>query len=260
MYKSVWLCCLLSLLPLALPAVAASETPTAQAILQAADRVRNPQQPFGLTLDLIEYRDGRQTAASQLRVYARADAEGRFRTLAQFLSPAREQGKLMLKQGNELWYYDPASKVSMRIAPQQRLLGQAANGDVMTANWAQDYQATLEGEDTITDGDRQQRRCHRLQLTASSSEVTYHRITLWTDVRTQQPVRGQFWSESGRLLKTAFYRRYQAQLDGERPTEVVIIDGLNPAWITLMRYHDYAWREVPESWLQRDYLPRFRGQ
>jgi hypothetical protein len=28
--------------------------------------------------------------------------------------------------------------------------------------------------------------------------------------------------------------------------------------VTVMRYSDYRWREIPESWLQRDYLPRFR--
>ena len=46
----------------------------------------------------------------------------------------------------------------------------------------------------------------------------------------------------------------------ERPTETVIIDGLDPNWVTVMRYTDYAWRDVPEAWLQRDYLPRFKPE
>ena len=46
----------------------------------------------------------------------------------------------------------------------------------------------------------------------------------------------------------------------ERPTETVIIDGLDPNWVTVMRYSDYAWRDIPESWLQRDYLPRFKPE
>jgi hypothetical protein len=40
----------------------------------------------------------------------------------------------------------------------------------------------------------------------------------------------------------------------------VIIDGLDHAWVTIMRYSDYAWRDVPETWLQRDYLPRFKPE
>jgi hypothetical protein len=27
-----------------------------------------------------------------------------------------------------------------------------------------------------------------------------------------------------------------------------------------MRYSDYAYREIPEAWLQRDYLPRFKPE
>ena len=38
----------------------------------------------------------------------------------------------------------------------------------------------------------------------------------------------------------------------------VIIDGLDPGWVTVMRYQDFAWRDVPEAWLQRDYLPRYK--
>jgi hypothetical protein len=26
----------------------------------------------------------------------------------------------------------------------------------------------------------------------------------------------------------------------------------------VLRYSDYAWRDVPDAWLQRDYLPRFK--
>ena len=46
----------------------------------------------------------------------------------------------------------------------------------------------------------------------------------------------------------------------ERPTETVIIDGLEPDWVTVMRYTDWVQREVPEAWLQRDYLPRFKPE
>ena len=42
--------------------------------------------------------------------------------------------------------------------------------------------------------------------------------------------------------------------------ETVIIDGLTPTWVTVMRYSSYAWRDVPDGWLQRDYLPRFRPE
>ena len=135
--------------------VAARAETNAQEILAASDAIRNPSQPFGLTTTLTEYRSGKQTDVSTLAVYSKADKDsGQFSSLIRFVTPARDANKLMLKSGNDLWFYDPANKASIRISPQQRLLGQAANGDVVTFNLAKDYRATLVGEEEILDGDR----------------------------------------------------------------------------------------------------------
>ncbi|QLG88067.1 outer membrane lipoprotein-sorting protein [Chitinibacter bivalviorum] len=236
-------------------------TPTAQSLLAASDAIRNPDQSFGLTNTLIEYRDGKQTDTSTLAIYARADSQsGQFRNLIRFVSPQRDAGKLLLKNGNDLWFYDPASKASVRISPQQRLLGQAANGDVVTVNLALDYDASLAGEEDIQDGERQKRASYLLNLKAKNNEVTYHRIEYWIDRSNNRPIKAKFYSSSDRLLKTAYYRHFQKQLGQDRPTETVIIDGLDPKWVTVMRNSDLAFRDVPESWLQRDYLPRFNPE
>lgn len=85
---------------------------------------------------LLKFRNGQQTDAEIPKVYSKADpATGQFRTLVQFVAPARDANKLMLKNGNDLWFYDPSSQASVRISP-QHLLGQAANGDVVTISWA----------------------------------------------------------------------------------------------------------------------------
>jgi len=242
-------------------ALAAGAAPNAQQLLAASDAIRNPGKPFGLTVTLVEYRDGRQVDTSTLNVYSKADAtSGQFRSLIRFAAPARDANKLMLKSGNDLWFFDPSSKASIRLSPQQRLLGQAANGDVVTVNLALDYEARLLGEETVLDGERQSRPCHKLDLAARTPDVTYHRVEMWLDAASSRPVKARFYAESGQLLKTAYYRRYQMQLGVERPTETVIIDGLDANWVTVMRFSDYAWRDVPEAWLQRDYLPRFRPE
>lgn len=236
-------------------------TPTAQEILVASDAIRNPSYAFGLTTTLIEYRNGKQTDTSTLAVYSKEDKiGGQFRSLVRFVAPARDANKLMLKSGNDMWFYDPSNKASIRISPQQRLLGQAANGDIVTVNLAKDYRATLAGEEDVQDGERQMRHCYKLGLGAVSPDVTYDRIEMWLDTANNRPIKARFYSESGRLLKTAYFRRYQLQLGVERPTETVIIDGLDPNWVTVMRFSEYAKRDVPEAWLQRDYLPRFKPE
>jgi len=240
---------------------AAGAAPDAQAILAASDAIRNPGKPFSLTTTLVEYRNGKQVDTNTLTVYSKADLNsGQFRSLIRFVAPARDANKLMLKNGNDLWFFDPSSKASIRLSPQQRLLGQAANGDVVTVNLSKDYRAQLAAEESVLDGDRQTRRCYKLALAAVSADVTYHHIEMWLDTSNSRPVKASFYTESGQLLKKAYYRRYQAQLGVERPTETVIIDGLDPNWVTVMGFADYAWRDVPEVWLQRDYLPRFKPE
>ena len=233
----------------------------AQKILAASDAVRNPSHSFGLTTTMTEYRNGHQTDVSTLQIYAKADTlTGQYHNLIRFAAPARDVNKLMLKNGNDLWFYDPSSQASVRISPRQRLLGQAANGDVVTVNLARDYHATLVDDEDIDDGDKVSHHCHKLALTAAASDVTYDSLDIWIDTSNAHPIKARFYAESGELLKTAYYRRYERQLEIERPTETVIIDGLDHQWVTIMRYSNYAWRDVPESWLQRDYLSRFKPE
>ncbi len=235
--------------------------PDAQSILAASDRIRNPGRPFAVTTNLLEYRNGVQLDTTTLLVYSKEDTrQGQFRSLLRFEAPARDVNKLMLKNGNDLWFFDPSSRASIRISPQQRLLGQAANGDVVTVNLAKDYQARLDAEEDIQDGDRKSRHCYRLLLEAVTPDVTYRRIEFWVDSDNSRPVKAKYYTESGRLLKTAFYRRFQPELGIERPTEVVIIDGLDTRWVTVIRLSDYAWRDFPDAWLQPDYLPRFKPE
>jgi hypothetical protein len=239
-------------------AVSAEDIPNAQSILASSDAVRNPSNPFSLIVTLIEYRDGKQTDASSLDLYSKAAVlGGQFRSLLRFRAPGRDANKLMLKDGNDLWFYDPGSSATIRISPQQRLLGQASNGDVVTVNLAKDYRAALEAQEEVQDGEKQSRHAYKLSLTATSPDVTYDHIEMWIDRDDSRPIKARFYSESGHLLKTAYYRHFELQMGSLRPMETVIIDGLNPNWITVMRFANYAPRDIPDSWLQRDYLPRF---
>ena len=246
---------------LTLAPLVAVGAPDAQALLVASDAIRNPSQPFKVTVVLTEFEKGQQVDSTTLTSYARTmEAGGQFATLVRFVEPARDAGKLMLKNGKDLWFYDPGTKSSVRISPQQRLMGEASNGDVITVSFARDYKAAYGAEETITDGERKERKSHKLLLAASTEDATYAAIELWVDADNRRPIKARFLADSGRLLKTAYYRKFQPQLGAERPTETVIIDGLNPQQVTLVRLSDFAARNIPTTWFQRDYLSRFQGE
>lgn len=253
----------LKLLPVGLIAItfggSAVAAPDAQSLLAASDVIRNPSQPFRMTVTLTEFEKGQQVDTSTLVSYARVmEASGQYASLVRFVQPARDSGKLMLKNGNDLWFFDPGTKASVRISPQQRLMGQASNGDVVTVNFARDYKAKIAAEETIQDGERRSRRSTKLDLSAANDDAAYSAIEFWIDSESHAPLKARFISDSGRVLKTAYYRRFQQQLGADRPTETVIIDGLNPQSVTILRCTEYVARNVPPTWFQRDNLSRFQ--
>ena len=252
---------ILFLLSLMLCPGLAWSAPGADEILAATDAIRNPGKPFSVTVTLTEFQDRKQVDTSTLISYSRTQQQGgQFASLIRFVLPARDAGKLMLKNGSDMWFYDPVAKASVRLSPQQRLLGQASNGDVATVNLARDYKATLAGEEEIKDGEGRMRKYFKLALAAASPDVTYASIEMWVEAENNRPFKAKFFAESSRLLKTAYYRRYQPQLGTERPTETVIIDGLNPQSVTIMGFSNYVARNIPDTWLQRDFLPRFQPE
>ncbi|MDR6504206.1 hypothetical protein J2785_007403 [Burkholderia ambifaria] len=233
--------------------------PDANTILQASDSIRNPEEPFSVETSIIEYGNGRIVDQGTLIAFSRGiDQSKRYSTLVHIFSPARDKDKRILKSGNDMWIYDPIGKASVRVSPQQRLIGATANGDVVTVNYANDYTVSLAGEETISDGDRQPHKTYRLSLHAAVPDVTYYRIEFWVDSENNRPIKARFYTESGRLLKTAFYRRYETAMGKQRPTEMVIMDGLNKDSVTVLRLSNYRRVELPVAWLQREYIPHFR--
>ncbi|MDO4682358.1 MAG: outer membrane lipoprotein-sorting protein [Lautropia sp.] len=232
----------------------------AQAWLDSSDRMLNLPGSFALRNTLTEFRRGRQSAQSVLTVFARPAASGgQFDNLIRFEAPARDHGKLMLRNGLDLWFYDPSTRTSVRISPQQRLLGQASNGDVMSTRLAKDYKASFVRRETIRDGERQERATIQLRLVAQRRDVPYTAVDYWIDATSHRPVMARYRSAEGRLLKTAYFRKYRDVLGVQRPTETVIIDGMNPDWVTLMTQNQHRLQDIPATWMQRDYLPRFTG-
>jgi outer membrane lipoprotein-sorting protein len=238
---------------------AAVHAQSAQEIVAATDKVRNPGQPFRTTLKLTEYVAGKERDHDVLAVFSKEDpATRQFRNLVQYVEPPRDAGKRVLLDGHSLWFYDPDSKVSVRISPQQRLIGQAAIGDILTVNLAVDYTATLVGIEKIDDAARQPRQCWHLDLKAANDVATYNRVEYWVEQGTFYPIKGKFYSDSGRLLKILYLRSFAPRLGAVRPTEAIIIDAVDSSLATIATFGEYAAQEIPEAWFQRDYLPRLQ--
>jgi len=234
---------------------------TAHDIIAGADRVRNSEQPFRSTTVLTEYVQGKPKDQTVLTVYSKEDkASGQFRNLVRYVEPPRDAGKMALLDGQNLWFYDPAAKSSVRISTQQRLVGQAAIGDVLTINFAVDYTGTLRGDETVTDAEHQTRNCWHLDLRAATPTAVYSRAEYWVEHGSFWPIKTKFYSDSGRTLKVLYYRGFTQRLGAVRPAGAVIIDAVDATLVTTVQFNNPAFQEIPDFWYQRDYLPRLRPE
>jgi outer membrane lipoprotein-sorting protein len=234
-------------------------SPTGQEIIAAVDAARNPGQGFRVMDLLTEYIGGKPQSSMQLVIFVRQNkVTKQYDNLVRYVLPVRDAGKMVLMNGTNMWFYDPSSKASVRISPQQRLLGQASNGDVATVNLAKDYNATLVGEEKLLDADRQNKDCWHLELKAATDEAVYSRVEYWVEKGTYRQIKGKFYSDSGRLLKIAYFHKFTQQLGRMSPSETIVIDAVNQNLVTTMAVSDMQARDVPDSWFQRDYLPRLK--
>ena len=231
---------------------------SAQEVVVAADKVRNAGQPFRSTLTLTEYVSGQERGHSGFVLFSKEAGAGHFRNLLQYTEPPRDAGKRVLLDGRSFWFFDPASQASVRISAQQRLVGQAAIGDVLTVNLAADYSAAIAGTEAIDDAARQRRNCWRLELKAATETAVYNRVEFWVEQGSFRPVKGKFYSDSGRLLKIIYYRNYAERLGAVRPAEAVIIDAVDSSLATIATFGESRFQDVPDAWFQRDYLPRLQ--
>jgi hypothetical protein len=247
---------------LALCAFAALATSTsadpAHDIVAGADRVRNPEHPFRIVATVTEYKAGRATDRDVYIVYSKLDpATGQFRDVMVYAEPPRDAGKMLLLNGDNLWFYDPASHQSIRISPQEKLAGQASAGDVLTENLAVDYAPAILGTETIEDASRARRDCWHLELKAANDAATYNRVEYWVEQNSFRPVKAKFYADSGRLLKILYYRGYPAR---GAPSQAVIIDAVDATLVTTVDLGDPHFQDIPDAWFQRDYLPHLKFQ
>jgi Outer membrane lipoprotein-sorting protein len=239
--------------------LSAAHAETAGDIVASADRVRNPDRPFRVTASVIEYKSGQAIDRNVFTVFSKLDpATGQFRDLMLYAEPPRDAGKVLLLNGDNLWFYDPTSQQSVRISPQEKLVGQAAAGDVLTENLAVDYTPALLGIETIEDGSQIQRSCWHLILKAANDAATYNRVEYWVEQGSYYPIKAKFYADSGGLLKVLYYRDYAKRGDRVAPTQAVIVDAVDSTLVTTVDFGEPHFQRIPDAWFQRDYLPHLQ--
>ncbi|MBX3617759.1 outer membrane lipoprotein-sorting protein [Nitrosomonas sp.] len=212
-------------------------------LLAKADEYRNFKgKSFTFDLKLNSMETGKDDQIFTLKV----EILNSHTSLVIYSEPISERGKVLLMAQKNLWFYAPSSHKPIRITPQQRLLGEASNGDVASTDFSGDYDphyVDTEVVDSVT--------CHVLELTAKANSLaTYEKLKLWVRADDFKPYKADFFGVSGKLLKTAYFRRYEKLPnlgEKEQLTSIQIINPLTEGKQTLMEYSNFNVTEIPVS-------------
>jgi len=224
-----------------LSSATAIAAPDAQSIVKHADRARGGGLP-GIAWEIrLTSRDGDKVAEEQrLQVRAVDDA-----SVAEVLEPLRSKGTKLLQVEHNMWLTRPGLSKPIPISPRQRMSGQASNGDVAATNYAADYDARLVSQESV-EGEL----CYVLDLSARYKRSTYDKIRYWVSVAREVGVKAEFYSLSGKLLKTAIFKYDNTiQFNGNNipfVSSMVIKDALIDAETT-MNFGTVKVKRIPAS-------------
>ena len=228
-------------------------------IIRRADDVRSPNKPFRYTLTIGEYKAGstqpenKQVLDISMR-FMKPDGETKAdaRSLARFIYPPRDRGKVLFSDWYALWFYTPELRRPIPVSRQQRLVGQISNGDVIVTNFEYAYHARLLGE--VPCGDKV---CYSLQLDRRSEEVTWPQVIYYVEKEgDNRPFKAAYYSLDKQLLKEVSYHNFQKVLGKMRPMKIVVKDTRHGQRYSVMEYSDVRLESLPESYFTREAIQR----
>jgi len=232
-------------LGLVTPTLAAEATPDAHALLVQADAFRQPADAVEVLTDVQVLKHGELDKDRSYLVFVKP---GR-RSLVVSRSPV-EKGQKVLMVADDFWIVLPSSQRPVRITPAQKLLGDAATGDVATLAWADDYVGVVAGD--VEAGGVP---CRKLELTAHRRGVTYQRITLFLARADAHPVAAELYVASERLAKRATFE--MGKLDGKEGVVAMHLhDEIQTGRETVIRYRSRSARTLGDEYYNPMFLTR----
>lgn len=134
-----------------------------------------------------------------------------------FTKPKSEEGKGYLRLEKNLWSYDPSTGKWERATERERIGGtNSRRSDFDESRLAEEFEPTFEGEEKLGKFETV-----RLSLKAKEGvDVAYPVIKLWIEKTNHNILKRQEFALSGRLMRTAYYPKWQKLFSESKKAEV----------------------------------------
>ena len=167
----------------------------------------------------IEKRDPDGSSSKTVAAMFRRDSEEKFLVLV--LQPVADKGKGYLKQGNNLWLYDPVGKGFTFTSAKERFQNSSFRvSDFTGSNYAGNYKINSVKQEKLG-----KFNCTVFDLEATTKAVSFPKVKIW--VSEDNLVRKlEDYSLSGQLMRTSAFPSYQKVGKRWVPAKIIIQDHL----------------------------------
>lgn len=203
---------------------------------------------YSCTITLISEKPGTPKEQAQFKVFERV-AEEQF-SMIQIL-PEADKGNGYLREGDNLWYYDPIGRKFSHTSLKENIGDSDAKVSDMTKDysWRDNYEVT-----DVKDGKLGAYDVWIISINAISSEPAYAKSVVY--VRKDVPIilKQEDLSTSDRLMRTILMPKYTKVKDVYVATQMIIRDELNPGEQTQQIISDISLADLPDRIFTKAYL------
>lgn len=145
----------------------------------------------------------------------RRDADDKLMLL--FTKPKSEEGKGYLRLEKNLWSYDPGTGKWERATERERIGGtNSRRSDFDESRLAEEFEPKFEGEEKLG-----KFQTIKIELKVKEGvDVAYPVVKLWIDKVNHNILKRQEFALSGRLMRTAYYPKWQKLFSESKKAEV----------------------------------------
>ncbi|MBI5749363.1 MAG: outer membrane lipoprotein-sorting protein [Nitrospinae bacterium] len=174
------------------------------------------------------------------------------KVVALFLFPASENGRSMLRLGDNMWLYIPNVGKPIRLTSLQSVTGGLFNNaDIMLLDFTVEYNV----EKVEEKGNE-----YLLYLKAKTKTVAYDKVKLWADKNKKFPTKIECLTETDMLIKTLYFKDVKDFGGGVvRPSVIETISPLYKGYKSVMVFAKIKEKDFKDEVFTLTFMPNLES-
>jgi outer membrane lipoprotein-sorting protein len=229
--------------------VSAADSDKAFSVLEAADDALAYHGDYSATISLVIEKPGKPKENLQYKILERTDNE--LMTIVQ-LFPEADKGVGYLRQGDNIWSYDPISPKFTHTSIKEALGDSDVKIDDVNQSpdhWRENYKVTSFEESKLG-----KYEVYIISLEATTKTPSYVKSKYYIRKDIPLLLKQEDFSASDRLMRTILLPKYSKVTYGYVATQLLIRDELNKGEQTQQVVSDLNFSPIPDKVFTKAYL------